>query len=656
MAIPELDNKIINDALKYIDEKGVPDENKSTKYDLIYNNKKYPPKYVVAVGRHLKDNTEINTSDFNAVEAKNFFESRGFTISTKDEAKNENPPRKYWLAGTKFNDDEQINNFVENHYWEGGQVPQSYIMSAIKSVKKGDVLIAKSTWTKGSKHSISCLGVKAIGIVKSDMTLTNTENWYRCDVDWIKFDSRKDYEGSAYGQYQGTMHLCKDDCLKKLAMETLDIKEKNIYVKLLEANHNIILHGAPGTGKTYLAKQIAKDMGCSDEEIGFVQFHQSYDYTDFVEGLRPAKGENGRAEGFELKDGIFKSFCKKAQKNLEDSSKSQEQQSLEAFWTSKVDDFLDAVVDGEISQEDWKTSKTENHFTISLNESDIHVSVPGNEKAGEFDFSKEILVSLLANGIEPKIVADIKRFFNRKYNLQTDSYVFILYHKIKEWINSKNKNIPKTNNIIEKKNFVFIIDEINRGEISKIFGELFFSIDPGYRGKKGLVNTQYQNLIQNKDNEFFKNGFFVPENVYIIGTMNDIDRSVESMDFAMRRRFTFKEIKADDRIVMLKDPEKGVAEYANKAIKRMQSLNAEIEQTEGLSSAYDIGPAYFLKLKNYDGDTNQRFQQLWDYHIEGVIREYLRGIDESGEKFTKLKNAYFLIENQAESSDEPIED
>ena len=203
---------------------------------------------------------------------------------------------------------------------------------------------------------------------------------------------------------------------------------------LLQANHNLILHGAPGTGKTYLAKQIAKSMDCSDEEIGFVQFHQSYDYTDFVEGLRPAKGENGKADGFELKDGIFKTFCKKAQKNLEDSSKSQEQQSLEAFWTSKVDDFLDAVVDGEISQEDWKTSKTENHFTISFNESDILVSVPGNAKSGELNFSKEVLILLLANEVEPKFVADIKKFFNRNHHLQTDSYVFVLYYKIKEWI------------------------------------------------------------------------------------------------------------------------------------------------------------------------------------------------------------------------------
>ncbi len=85
---------------------------------------------------------------------------------------------------------------------------------------------------------------------------------------------------------------------------------------------------------------------------------------------------------------------------------------------------------------------------------------------------------------------------------------------------------------------MFIIDEINRGEISKIFGDLFFSIGPGYRGPSGRVMTQYQNLVKD-DDDAFKDGFYIPENVFIIGTMNDIDRSVESMDFAFRRRFAF---------------------------------------------------------------------------------------------------------------------
>ena len=164
-------------------------------------------------------------------------------------------------------------------------------------------------------------------------------------------------------------------------------------------------------------------------------------------------------------------------------------------------------------------------------------------------------------------------------------------------------------------------------------GELFFSIDPGFRGKKGLVNTQYQNLI--KESDVFYKGFYVPENVYIIGTMNDIDRSVESIDFAIRRRFAWKEISAHERKEMWNGE---IDLWKKEAEKRMDSLNAEIESIPGFNKAYHIGPAYFLKLKNYDGD----FKQLWEYHLEGVLVEYFRGMTEAVDLLTKLKKEYEL--------------
>ena len=201
----------------------------------------------------------------------------------------------------------------------------------------------------------------------------------------------------------------------------------------------------------------------------------------------------------------------------------------------------------------------------------------------------------------------------------------------------------------QQKKYCFIIDEINRGEMSKIFGELFYSLEPGYRVKyedlnQGVVTvrTQYANL-QKKPNDFDAalgiidednfGHFFVPENVYIIGTMNDIDRSVESMDFAMRRRFAFKEIKASDRA---EDMFKELGANKDEAAKRMNALNASIKKIPGLSTAYHIGPAYFLKLSNYNGD----FEQLWTNHIEGLLREYLRGMDKVEEKIENLKNAF----------------
>jgi 5-methylcytosine-specific restriction endonuclease McrBC GTP-binding regulatory subunit McrB len=172
--------------------------------------------------------------------------------------------------------------------------------------------------------------------------------------------------------------------------------------------------------------------------------------------------------------------------------------------------------------------------------------------------------------------------------------------------------------------FVFIIDEINRGEISKIFGELFFALDPGYRGRIGEVSTQYANLHENPEERFF-----IPDNVYIIGTMNDIDRSVDSFDFAMRRRFRFIEIKASDRLEMLD----GLNEK-DEAIRRMNSLNEAISGIEELNENYHIGASYFLKLKTLN------FGQLWTDYLAPLLQDYVRGMYDEKGILEKLKEAY----------------
>lgn len=306
--------------------------------------------------------------------------------------------------------------------------------------------------------------------------------------------------------------------IEKIKGMEKELEATEPYKKLLESNYNLILTGAPGTGKTYLARQIAAAMiQCNPSALdksghfGFVQFHPSYDYTDFVEGLRPIKSEGSNSIGFERKDGVFKEFCKKA--------------------------------------------------------------------------------------------------------LSSD----------------------------DKMPYIFVIDEINRGEISKIFGELFFSIDPGYRGKEGAVRTQYANL-QKTSNAFDSalnsdtfGHFFVPENVYIIGTMNDIDRSVESMDFAMRRRFAWKEIRTQDTMdsildnVLKNDPDISV----NDIKEHMTRLNDKISTIPGLGIEYQVGAAYFLKYSKY-----MNYEDLWNFHLKGLLYEYLRGNRDPKDDLQSLKNAY----------------
>ncbi len=182
--------------------------------------------------------------------------------------------------------------------------------------------------------------------------------------------------------------------------------------------------------------------------------------------------------------------------------------------------------------------------------------------------------------------------------------------------------------------YVFIIDEINRGDIAKIFGELFFAIDPDYRGPKGAIRTQYANL--NQKDKIFKDGkFYVPENVYIIGTMNDIDRNVESMDFAIRRRFSWVEILPENTIGMLFDKGKGIPDYAEAAKKVMTAINAEIKKDD-LGPEYQLGAAYFLKLKDYNGD----FKQLWNNNVMPLLKEYFRGREDAKERMKALDDAW----------------
>lgn len=453
------------------------------------------------------------------------------------------------------------------------------------------------------------------------------------------------------------------------------------YTDLLKSNHNLILTGAPGTGKTYLAKQIAQQMIFGeiiddmnpneekqfDEQCNFVQFHPSYDYTDFVEGLRPVKSvkDDNKNIGFERKDGVFKAFCKNALiKQTANASVTDKLNDNPTVWKVSLaktgdnairkycmdhgcirigwDDYGDIEDFSDYNGFTNGGKNVLNAFQNQMKQGDIIASCWSENEidaigvvTGDYEYNDALSdykrvrkVDWLVKGIKEYIVAINN---NKKF---TPSTVYMSNISVEDALKIVTKHSTQTINNVNR-HFVFIIDEINRGEISKIFGELFFSVDHGYRGEKGRVQTQYQNIVE--DGDIFKKGFFVPENVYIIGTMNDIDRSVESMDFAFRRRFAFKEIKADDRIEMLDE-----LLQKDKAIKRMKNLNKAIEGIEGLSTAYHIGPAYFLKLKNYNGN----FQQLWENHLDGLLREYLRGMQDLEEKLKTLKAAY---DNESDS-------
>lgn len=179
-----------------------------------------------------------------------------------------------------------------------------------------------------------------------------------------------------------------------------------------------------------------------------------------------------------------------------------------------------------------------------------------------------------------------------------------------------------------------------------------YSIDPGYRGEKGRVNTQYQNMIE--DGNVFQKGFYVPENVYIIGTMNDIDRSVESMDFAMRRRLAWKEVTAEESFESMIENDTEFSTLKNDIKLRMTKLNQAILEKElGLGKAYQIGAAYFRKVAKYaELDPEIAFDMLWDYHLSGLLAEYLRGNRNAAKQLQILHQAYNNKETENDALNE----
>ena len=692
MAIPQIRKQDIIDALKYIDQNGVPFHNQSTKYELVTEDgKKYPPKYVIAVAAHIGNGVEISTDGFNAVEAKSYLQGQGYNIETKQE--------KFKLTITAGSVDSTDERFTMDNLSLGDNYKP---LGAYFRKASGEEI--RRTYSKGerrnSNQTLPRIACQIFEKQIAGMTVEDKESFPVCrynpssemicgiypSVEEFK-QHRKTIEYLTYSYDNGRQFVIYcwnifstiifvQECLKRfgepgdqfvLTYRDKDEKEtvadenkaavqeelvrqfkgyQNPFSSMLIESKNIIFHGAPGTGKSYLAKEIAADIisdGYFDDyalltaeqkkQVEFVQFHPSYDYSDFVEGLRPKVNDDG-SMGFELQDGVFKKFVANARKNYEDSQKSREVVEQEVLVQDAMDAFF---ADIELGEDRFKTTKGSEFLITGIDEKHIDIFIPGNESVNKLRLSTDEIRSMLESGKNFEKISDITAFVGIKNTQQRFSYDLALY---KEILKKKKKLSKPVAKVTDLKKYIFIIDEINRGEISKIFGELFFAIDPGYRGRSGEISTQYSNLHSDPNDKFY-----IPENVYIIGTMNDIDRSVDSFDFAMRRRFRFVELKADERLEMLAslDDENLEAE----AIKRMSALNKEIADVEDLNENYQVGAAYFLKLKTLG------FDQLWTDYLEPLLQEYIHGMyDEKGimNRFAKAYGYQKPIEGGVDES------
>ena len=337
----------------------------------------------------------------------------------------------------------------------------------------------------------------------------------------------------------------------------------------------IVKYGPPGTGKTYQTRQqisllfdIWKDEYDNKDSFKYedcfelIQFHPSFCYEDFIEGLRPVPNEGKNGSLLILQNGVFKEFCKNAGR--------------------------------------WEID---------------YYNLPDNKTVPKKAWEK----------------ITIGELEERKEELKNDywSYIFDISDKSK----LVSEAVPP---------YFFVIDEINRAELSRVFGELMYCLE--YRGVKGSVKTQYSKLNDDKTG-MIKIGsgyqFFVPNNVYLIGTMNTIDRSVESFDFALRRRFRWEEVLPDMGVLKyhLFEKNKDWTSLSD----NLEMLNQKIVNEPLLGSDYQIGHAYLMNLKYPNSLTLAEVRKLiWDDFVKPLLQEYLRGSGKENELISSFGKAFGL--------------
>ncbi|EEO8734106.1 McrB family protein [Campylobacter coli] len=382
---------------------------------------------------------------------------------------------------------------------------------------------------------------------------------------------------------------------------------------------NQILYGSPGTGKTYhtidkALEILGENLKSRDEkkakfdeyvkngQIVFITFHQSYGYEEFVEGIKPmmSNGANSRELKYEIKDGVFKDICNKALENYENSNLNTEELREKIELREKVEKFLNRLLE---TNEPISKTKGGNFFINSFNNNTIEIYSEDVERFdGVFKLSLSTFITLLKSNIEFNSAVEMfKKVFDRDYADRTHTYYFNLVNKFKEY--EKQAVLKTEDNKISSNSlnsYIIIIDEINRGNVSKIFGELITLIEPSKRigeSEELKVTLPYSGKK-----------FGVPKNVYILGTMNTADRSITSLDTALRRRFEFVEMIPD--VSKLSDNCEGVDLQ-----KLLEAINTRIEYL--LDREKTIGHAFFIGVENLK-DLKKVFQNK----IIPLLQEY----------------------------------
>ena len=510
----------------------------------------------------------------------------------------------------------------------GGGEDQRNNVSAIddfcngeNKINIGDIIIAK----KGTK---TLLGY---GKVISDYYFDDKRAVYKhCrEVKWLKkgvWDANNnlptktltdvttynsDIEGIKYAQY-----------LLNIMNGNRQAQEDNLVIKLLKYKPQIILQGPPGTGKTREAKRIAKallGLGENDslegnEQFKLIQFHPSYSYEDFVRGIVAKPNEEGNGIVYTAENKILGTFAKEAFNNWHKA-----QQSTQTLKEEEVfEAFIEHIKEELAQSEDYKYPLTEAVYLFDADDKRFKYKGDNWEvhsKGLNMKFS-EIKKIIDSNTTERKDI--IKNYNLEALTRQMSTYFIRIVERYYEF----RKNYKPTVDKIPLKNYVLIIDEINRANLSAVLGELIYALE--YRGE--AVQSMY--AIEGENN------LILPPNLYIIGTMNTADRSVGHIDYAIRRRFAFVNILPKDLTNELGDQfEEALFAKVTKLFNT--NLSPEFKKEE-----VQLGHSYFITK-------NTPIGIRWEYEIKPILLEYVKDGILVGEGIETTINNLINNENTA---------
>jgi MoxR-like ATPase len=632
-----LTKELVNEAVAIIDKEGFPENREGSRYAVLINNKKYPFKLLVTEAAKIAQ-LIISTNDFSSSKANRngFQELTGYPIIAKNDEIDYVKFKKlleYFTTHLEWVENKvkiangyeiYLKEFIEDQSfkmtgqgWDGAGIQKQ--IEKWESYATGKICI-NIQGNYGSYTSVKCYlnwqhtGINILAKWKNGKIVALYQDEF---IYWEKptrrINSGKEYTidelklfdrdvittelEDFFKTFEDRHELLKRNQKKEKLMETV-YRSKNILIY----KKQIILQGPPGTGKTREAKLIAKEMlGLNDvddlkdsDQFKLIQFHPSYTYEDFVRGIvAESKGEKIEYKNVNKTLGLF---AEKAFKNYKASNNTSSESNIEQWVDSKFEEFK-SNIQAKLPEEQLALSGDITIYEVTNSYFKYAQSwqTPGYLKFSEF---KNLIKAIVLGEFElTNKQLDKEKFIHAHYRY---TYYNALLKIFFDEYNYQGESYSEP-----QKNYVLIIDEINRANLSSVLGELIYALE--YRGE--TVESMY---AINEDNKLI-----LPPNLYIIGTMNTADRSVGHIDYAIRRRFAFIDIPAENLKVTQRLEAFDGDLFDNVTALFDTNLSAEFEKKD-----VQLGHSYFIDKAN-DKDGASMHIRL-EYEIKPILKEYVR--------------------------------